>query len=109
RRGGLADEPRHSQSARRPVELGQGEAEVALRRVSHADAPLPFPQAVQLRAVPGGNRLAVGILVLPPGGRRETLVMDRVRHRGARPGTFLALFYVERGPFRPLFVTLVCR
>src|SRR5206468_3516381 len=106
-RGGLADVPRQTHSARHPIELAQGECEIPLRRVTHADAPLPFPKAVQLRAVPGGNRLAVGILVLPPDRRRETLVMDRVRHRGARPGTLLALFHVERAPLRTLIDHLV--
>src|SRR5439155_715223 len=96
-RGGLADVPRQTHSARHPIELAQGECEIPLRRVTHADAPLPFPKAVQLRAVPGGNRLAVGILVLPPDRRRETLVMDRVRHRGTGPNTFTTR---PRGRFR---------
>src|SRR5205807_3116695 len=49
----------------------------------------------------------VGILVLPPDRRRRSSDLDRVRHRGARPGTFLALFHVERAPLRTLIDHLV--
>src|SRR5438876_854200 len=106
-RGRLSDVPREAHAACHPVQLAQREREVALRRVAHADPALPLPESVQLGAVPGGDRLAVRILVLPSDRRREAFVVDRVCHRRAGAGALLALFHVEGPPLGALVDHLV--
>src|SRR5207244_389907 len=49
----------------------------------------------------------VRVLVLPADRRREAVVVDRVRHRGAGERALLALLDVERPPFGPLVDPLV--
>src|SRR5439155_982213 len=87
-RSRLPDVPRQAHPARHPVQFAQGEREIPLGRVAHADPPLPLPEAIELGPVPGGNRLPVGVLVLPPNRRREAFVVDRVGHRRTGPNTF---------------------
>src|SRR2546427_7112430 len=90
-----------------PIDLTQGEGEIPLRRVAHANAPLPLSKSIELGAVSSGNRLPVGIFVLPPDRRRQAFVVDRVGHRSTGAGSLLALLHVEGPPFRALIDHLV--
>jgi hypothetical protein len=92
---------RDTQCARHAVDFGERELEVALAGVLRSDSLLPLAEAVHLGAFLGGDRAAVGVLVLPVDLGGQALVVHRLRGRRAHAGLVLSFGVVERPPLRP--------